>query len=148
MQDFIFFNEAALVGEDRSLVELARQATHLSYAPYSSFFVGAALLLADGSIVLGANQENVSYPLCMCAERVALYAKAVQHPAKEIMKMAVVARKAEALVPATCCGACRQVMLEFEQRQAHSYEVIMMVEGEKWLKCRSAAVLIPFQFQF
>jgi cytidine deaminase len=84
----------------------------------------------------------------MCAERVALYNLSIQHPAKQIHKMAVVARKEEEFVPATCCGACRQVMLEFEKRQKCSYEIIMLGADKKWIKCRSASVLIPFQFEF
>ncbi|MEJ0033109.1 MAG: hypothetical protein WDO15_23470 [Bacteroidota bacterium] len=64
-----------------------------SYAPYSKFNVGAALMLEDGTIVTGSNQENASYPLCMCAERVALYTAATVHPNKKITKLAVVAHK-------------------------------------------------------
>jgi len=148
MEDFVSYDYQDFDNQTKELIEHAKQATHLSYAPYSNFFVGAALLLEGGTIVKGANQENASYPLCMCGERVALYSKSIYYPKLKILKMAVVARKEKGFVPAACCGACRQVMVEFEQRQASEFEVIMEFKPQKWLKCRSAAVLIPFQFEF
>ncbi len=136
-----------LDSESKYLVHKAKEATHLSHAPYSKFHVGAALLLEDGSLVMGANQENASYPLCMCAERVALYSAAVQFPGKKIMKLAVVAHKKnhKELSGATACGACRQVLVEYEQRQKSPIELVMMDEG-KWMKCPSAASLLPMSF--
>jgi cytidine deaminase len=148
-RDFVFYDDAASLDPiTQELIEHAKRATFLSYAPYSNFNVGAALLLSDGVIVQGSNQENISYPLCMCAERVALYAKASFYPLQKIKKMAVIARRGGDFVAAACCGACRQVMVEFEQRQTQDFEVIMQVESPKWLICRSASVLIPFQFEF
>ena len=82
-----------LDSESKYLVHKAKEATKDSYAPYSKFHVGAALILEDGTVVLGANQENAAYPLCMCAERVALYVAASQYPEKKIKKLAVVAHK-------------------------------------------------------
>jgi cytidine deaminase len=147
-KDFIVNNFEELSDEVKNLIEAAKSATVLAYAPYSSFFVGTSLLLENGALVTGANQENASYPLCMCAERVALYSKSMNYPQIKIVKMVVVACKDEAFVPATCCGACRQVMVEYEQRQAKDFEVIMQIKPQKWLKSRSAAVLVPFQFEF
>ncbi len=137
-----------LDSESKYLVHKAKEATAHSYSPYSKFCVGSAIILEDGTVVSGANQENASYPLCMCAERVALYAASAQFPGKKIMKMAVVAHKKnhKELVPASSCGACRQVMLEFEQRQHNPIEIIMLVEEEKWIKCPSAHSLLPFGF--
>ncbi|HEY5826194.1 MAG TPA: cytidine deaminase [Cyclobacteriaceae bacterium] len=134
--------------ESKYLVHKAKEATTHSYAPYSKFHVGAALILEDGTVIPGANQENASYPLCMCAERVALYATASSHPDKRIIKIAVVAHKKnhKELKSATPCGACRQVMLEFEQRQKTAIEVIMLGPDEKWVKCPSVASLLPFGF--
>ena len=134
--------------ESKYLVHKAKEATAHAYAPYSKFHVGAALILEDGTVVTGANQENASYPLCMCAERVALYAMASAYPDKRIVKMAIVAHKKnhKELVPAASCGACRQVMAEFEDRQKKPFEVVMMVEEDKWVKCSSAAALLPFVF--
>ena len=89
----LFNNLEDLDAESKYLVHKAKEATQLAYAPYSRFQVGAALLLDDGTLVMGANQENASYPLCMCAERVALYSAATQYPGKSVMKIAVVAHK-------------------------------------------------------
>ncbi len=136
-----------LDSESKYLVHKAKEATHTSHAPYSKFLVGAALLLEDGSLVQGANQENASYPLCMCAERVALYSAAVQFPGKKIKKIAVVAHKKnhKELSNATACGACRQVMLEYELKQKSPIEIVMMNQN-KWIKCASAESLLPLSF--
>jgi cytidine deaminase len=137
-----------LDSESKYLVHKAKEATSHAYAPYSKFCVGAALILDDGTLVTGSNQENASYPLCMCAERVALYAVSSLHPNRSILKMAVVAHKKnhKELVPATSCGACRQVMLEYEDRQKQSIKVIMLGPAEKWLEFPSAGSLMPFSF--
>ena len=149
MKEFTSYNTIEdLDSESKYLVHKAKEATAHSYAPYSKFCVGSAVILEDGTVVTGANQENASYPLCMCAERVALYTVAAQYPGKRIIKMAVVAHKKnhKELVPAASCGACRQVMLEFEQRQHKPMEVIMLGPDEKWVKCPSAVSLLPFSF--
>jgi cytidine deaminase len=144
----VFENIEDLDSESKYLVHKAKEATKDSYAPYSKFCVGAALILEDGTVVLGANQENAAYPLCMCAERVALYAAASQYPGKKIKKLAVVAHKKnhKDLVVAAPCGACRQVILEYEQRQKKFIELIMLGPHEKWTTCESAASLLPFSF--
>ncbi len=136
-----------LDSESKYLVHKAKEATNLSHAPYSKFHVGAALLMEDGSLVLGANQENASYPLCMCAERVAIYSAAVQYPGKKIMKIAVVAHKKnhKELSGATACGACRQVMLEYELKQKSPIAIVMM-DHNKWIQCASAESLLPLSF--
>ncbi|MBL7863865.1 MAG: cytidine deaminase [Cyclobacteriaceae bacterium] len=148
MKGLTFFKTLEdLDAESKYLVHKAKEATQTSYAPYSKFHVGAALLLEDGTLVPGSNQENASYPLCMCAERVALYAAASQFPRKVIKKMAVVAHKKnhKELVNATSCGACRQVMSEFEMRQGSPIQVIMM-ENDQWAICSSVSVLLPMGF--
>ena len=149
MKDFTIYGHIEdLDSESKYLVHKAKEATQHAYAPYSKFQVGAALILEDGTVITGTNQENASYPLCMCAERVALYAAASQYPDQKIVKLAVAAHKKnhKELAHATCCGACRQVMLEFEQRQKKRIEVIMLGSDEKWIKCNSAASLMPFSF--
>jgi cytidine deaminase len=149
MQDFTFYSTIEdLDSESKYLVHKAKEATSHSYAPYSKFLVATALILEDGTVVTGANQENASYPLCMCAERVALYAAASQYPGKKIMKLAIVAHKKnhKELTPATPCGACRQVLVEFEHRQKKPLEVLMLGPDGKWIKTASAASLIPFDF--
>ncbi len=137
-----------LDAESRYLVHKAKEASTHAYAPYSKFMVGSALILDDGTVMQGANQENASYPLCMCAERVALYATSALHPSRKIQKLAVVAHKKnhKELAPASCCGACRQVLLEYEQRQHRPIELVMMVAEGHWIKCASAAALLPYGF--
>ena len=138
----------SLESESKYLIHKAKEATAHAYAPYSKFCVGAAVILDDGTVVSGANQENASYPLCMCAERVALYAASAIHPGKKILKMAVVAHKKnhKELVAATSCGACRQVMVEYEDRQKVPMKIVMLGPGEKWVECSSARVLLPMGF--
>lgn len=137
-----------LDNESKYLVHRAKDATQHSYSPYSKFQVGAAVMLEDGTVVSAANQENASYPLCMCAERIALYMAANLHPGSRITKMAVVAHKKnhKELTPATSCGACRQVMLEFENRQNEPIAVVMMGPEHKWFLFGSAAALLPLEF--
>lgn len=143
----VFTSLEALDAESKYLVHKAKEAAQHAYAPYSKFHVGAALLLEDGTMVHGANQENASYPLCMCAERVALYAAASQYPGKVIKKLAVIAHKKnqKELSNASSCGACRQVIREFEQRQGEPIQLVMHDEG-KWMLCSTAAALLPFSF--
>jgi cytidine deaminase len=134
--------------ESKYLAHKAKDAAVSAYAPYSRFQVGAAVLLDDGVIVTGSNQENAAYPSGMCAERVALYSALAQHPERTVTKIAVIARRkgAKETVPATPCGACRQVMLEIETRQERVMEVIMQSQDHKWVKSSSAQALLPFSF--
>jgi cytidine deaminase len=137
-----------LDAESKYLTHKAKDAASHAYAPYSKFLVGAAVLLEDGNIVTGTNQENAAYPSGMCAERVALYAVASQHPEKKILKISVVAKRkgGKEILPATSCGPCRQVMLEFEQRQEKAIEVVMQNQEHRWVKAPSAESLLPFCF--
>ena len=134
--------------DDLLLIARAEESLANAYAPYSGFHVATALLLKNGMVVTGTNQENAAYPAGMCAERVALFTAAAQFPGIQILKMAVVARKAGAsqLSPATSCGSCRQVMVEFEHRQPEPFEVIMLERQGSWLHVPSASTLLPFSF--
>jgi cytidine deaminase len=131
----------------RQLVDKAASALLNAYAPYSAFRVGAAVLLDNGTIVTGMNQENASYPAGLCAERVALYAAYASHPQANVVKVAVAAQGLHDadLTPATCCGECRQVLLEFENRQQKAIEIIML-STDGWVLAPSAASLLPFAF--
>jgi cytidine deaminase len=133
---------------DQQLVQAAVKATAQAYAPYSRFHVGAALLLDNGVVVTGTNQENAAYPSCMCAERVAIYAAAAQYPGMTIRKMAVVALRdgVAPLVSAASCGQCRQVMCEFEHRQGTSMEIVFQAPDNRWVKTPTAVSLLPFAF--
>jgi cytidine deaminase len=149
MENFTFTDHIEdLDPESKYLVHKAKEALGHAYAPYSKFFVATAVLLEDGSIVTGTNQENAAYPSGMCAERVALYTAASQYPEKKINKMAVVARKktGKELLPATSCGGCRQVMLEFEMKQKKQIKIIMFGPQHKWITAPSAESLLPFCF--
>ena len=95
--------------EERELVNTAIKATDNAYADYSHFYVGAALRLSDGTVVIGANQENAAYPSGLCAERTAIFAAQANHPDKHITCLAIAARNDNGLLksPITPCGACR-----------------------------------------
>ena len=95
---------------EEKILEEARKAREFAYAPYSGFAVGAAVLAGSGRIYAGCNVENVSFPATMCAERVAIY-EAVAAGEKEFELLAVVAEGEHPVAP---CGACRQVMAEFD----------------------------------
>ena len=101
------------------LIEKAKEARKLSYSPYSHFAVGAALLCKDGKVYLGANIENSSYPLCMCAERNALYNAKMNGVKKE--DMVALALIADTDEPCSPCGACRQVISELFPKDAPIY---------------------------
>ncbi|HCM75468.1 MAG TPA: cytidine deaminase [Cytophagales bacterium] len=137
-----------LDAESKYLVHKAKDAAQHAHAPYSKFHVGAAILLADDTLITGGNQENAAYPLCMCAERVVLYASSSAHPGKIIKKMAVIAHKKnqKELVAATSCGACRQVMLEYETIQKRPIEIVMLTKESNWVIFPSASFLLPFSF--
>ncbi|MBK9488657.1 MAG: cytidine deaminase [Haliscomenobacter sp.] len=127
-----------------ALLDCAKKALAKSYSPYSGFKVGAAILLEDGTLVQGANQENASYPLCLCAERNALAVANIQHPQQKIKAMAVVAEKDDIFV--SPCGACRQVIWENEQRN-HA-PILMLIQGPKGsvYSFKSIGDLLPFGF--
>jgi cytidine deaminase len=149
MKSLEYFNSLEdLDSESKYLAHKAKEAATHAYAPYSKFCVGAALIFDDGTVLSGANQENAAYPLCMCAERVTLYAAAAQFPEKKILKLAVAAHKKnhKELSSATCCGSCRQVLVEFEIRQHKAIELIMLGPDKRWIKAPSAASLLPFNF--
>lgn len=149
MNDYtILKNENDLDVESKALFQKAVEALPNAYAPYSNFHVAAAILLSDGTIITGTNQENAAYPSGMCAERVALFTASSQHPGKVIKKLVVLARLVNQteLAPASSCGACRQVMLEFEQRQGKPFEVIMQNQDRHWVRTASAETLLPFCF--
>lgn len=128
--------------------QAARDATAHAYAPYSGFQVGAALLLADGTIFRGTNQENAAYPSGLCAERTALFGLAASQPGHAtIVGMAVAARPHGGdFGPAFPCGACRQVMLEYETRQGQPIPLLLPGRTGTILRFDSLATLIPFNF--
>ena len=137
----------AMPAADRELMQHAIEATDTAYAPYSHFHVGAAVRLADGTIVTGSNQENIAYPSGLCAERTALFSAAAQHPHQAVAALAVVGRDAEGrLVEASPCGACRQVMAECEARHGRPIELFCYLQGGKIRRIIGVDSLLPFAF--
>lgn len=122
-----FLQMEELTEEDRALVESAIKATENSYAKYSNFNVGAALLLDDGRVVIGANQENAVFPLGLCAERTAIFAAQAQYPEHAILKLAIAARNQSGVMskPVSPCGSCRQVILEIEERYHQPIRILL-----------------------
>ncbi|EDM36032.1 cytidine deaminase [Pedobacter sp. BAL39] len=133
---------------DRQLCLKAEEALNTSYAPYSHFRVGTAIQLKGDQIVLGSNQENVAYPSGLCAERVALFAIGAANPSAVIERMAITAKADHFQVeqPVTSCGACLQVMAEFEKKQQQEIEVLFYCIGGEIMKVRGIRSLLPFVF--
>ena len=117
-----------LTEEERHLVDLAIEGTNRSYAPYSHFHVGAALLLKDGTTVIGCNQENAAFPSGICAERSAIFAAGAQYPDQPVVMLAIAARSREGEFteePVSPCGTCRQVLIETETRFQHPIRILL-----------------------
>ena len=134
--------------ESRKLVDAALEATQRSYAPYSHFYVGAALKLDNGVIVTGNNQENVAFPSGLCAERTALFYANAQYPEVPVKALAIVARDSSGKVtqaPISPCGACRQVMLETENRFGKPMQ-ILLASAEEVIVVERASALLPLAF--
>ena len=113
---------------EQQLIEVAKQSTYNSYAPYSHFHVGAALLLQNGTIIPGCNQENAAFPAGICAERAALFAAGAQYPDQPVKILAIAVRnsKGEFLEePASPCGPCRQVIIETETRFKQPVRILL-----------------------
>jgi len=132
----------------RLLITKAKEASANAYAPYSNFMVGAALLLDNGEILAGNNQENASYPVGNCAERVVLGYSHARYPESKPLQMAVAAkRKSEdKFAGVTPCGLCRQTISEYEQRYAQPIEIFMLTPEGEILKASSIDDLLPFKF--
>jgi cytidine deaminase len=134
-----------------AIIDLMEQAISIrkkAYAPYSKFRVGAALLLDNGEIVLGSNQENAAYPSGLCAERVAIFQAGALYPDNKIVKMAITAASDnnQTSAPIPPCGACRQSIAEYEFKQDEPIEIYFMGEIGAIYKSDSLKNLLPFSF--
>lgn len=128
------------------MAEQAYIAAERAYAPYSRFYVGAAVLLENGAIVSGNNQENAAYPSGLCAERVALFYAGAQYPNIPVTTLAVIALKGgEIQEHVSPCGSCRQVLLETEQRYQRPIK-ILLCGREDVLAIEGATSLLPLSF--
>ncbi len=144
----IYERPEELPGPDQQLLAAAWEALELAYAPYSHFNVGAAARLKSGAIATGANQENAAYPMCLCAERVALGNATLNHPEATITALAVVVRNARKAIrqPAAPCGSCRQAISEMEERQQHPIRLLLQGDGEEVYEIPSGRDLLPLGF--
>lgn len=131
----------------KKLIEEAKLSAKRAYAPYSNFQVGAAVLLSDGKIVTGNNQENAAYPSGLCAERVAMLAANASHPETSIEAIAIAAYTNGEYTETPCypCGACRQTLLEVENRFEKPFKVIMYGTS-KIYEAASISDLLPLSF--
>ena len=134
--------------EEQELVNAAREAAKSAYAPYSGFFVGAALKLENGEIVKGNNQENAAFPTGLCAERVALFYANANYPDASVKTIAVTAATKEGIVdgPVRPCGSCRQALSESEVRFKQPIKVIL--DGKEKIQVfEGVDSLLPFAFK-
>ncbi|WP_396192775.1 cytidine deaminase [Flavobacterium sp.] len=134
--------------EIQSLMNQAIETRKNAYAPYSRFRVGAAILLDNGKIVLGSNQENAAYPSGLCAERVAIFQAGAIYPNAKIVKLAITAASDTnpTLSPIPPCGACRQSIAEYEFKQETPIEIYFMGESGEVYKSNSINNLLPLSF--
>lgn len=144
----VFDSKEELPKDIFDLMEQAIEIRKRAYAPYSKFRVGAAILLDNGKIVLGSNQENAAYPSGLCAERVAIFQAGAIYPDAKILKMAISATSDEKPVtsPIPPCGACRQSISEYEFKQDYPIEIYFMGETGEVYKSDSLKNLLPFMF--
>ncbi|GGD87005.1 cytidine deaminase [Planktosalinus lacus] len=144
----IYNSKEALSETTRSLFLEAEKARERAYAPYSHFRVGAALLLDNGEVITGNNQENAAYPSGLCAERVAVFYANAQYPQNKIIQLVVTARseKQEIKEPISPCGSCRQAIAEYEIKQNQPIEIYFMGETGNIYKTDSIKELLPLLF--
>jgi cytidine deaminase len=133
----------------QQLMNSAIDARNNAYSPYSKFDVGAAVLLDNGKVISGSNQENASYPSGLCAERTAIYYAGATYPKAKMLKMALTAssQNQQTLKPIPPCGACRQAIAEYEIKQDNPIEIYFMGVKGKVVKSKSLANLLPLVFE-
>ena len=136
-----------LSAEDRMLAEAAIEAVGTAYAPYSNFNVGAAVRFNDGEIVKGSNQENAAYPSGICAERTALFYASASRPGAPMNALAIAAAQNGELIPepVTPCGACRQVMIQYQLKSGNPMSIMLIGANRIW-KFDNVESLLPFIF--
>ncbi len=143
-----YSSSSELSEADRELLAAAQKALKNAYAPYSAFRVGAALLLEDGRIVCGSNQENASFPAGICAERVALSSASSQYPEAAVLAMALSYKRASGRDdrPIAPCGICRQTLMEYENRQQGPIRILMGGRSGMVYAISSVSELLPMTF--
>ncbi|WP_430613839.1 cytidine deaminase [Flavobacterium sp. JP2137] len=138
----------ALSLADQQLMQAAIAIRKQAYAPYSKFRVGAALLLDDGSVIEGANQENAAYPSGLCAERTAIFYAGATRPQAVIVAIAISACSdlKQTTTPIPPCGACRQAILEYENKQQQPIRMLFMGAAGPVVESPSLINMLPFHF--
>lgn len=135
---------------DEQIIQLcsrSQDALSKAYAVYSNFKVGSSILLENGEIITGGNQENAVYPLGQCAERVAIYAALSTFPEKQIMAIAVATSKELGdEMPAFPCGSCRQVMVEVEDRFGTAIPIYVIGSDNRTCVVKTVRDILPFAF--
>jgi cytidine deaminase len=146
---FILAHLSELSAQEQQLVANAKAAFKTAYAPYSGFLVGASVLLENGEVINGSNQENVAYPSGLCAERVALFYAGAKFPDVKINTVAisVLSKNFEVTDVISPCGACRQVMAEYEDKQDKPIKVILHSPTDEVLITNRVEDLLPFMFK-
>ena len=146
---FITAHLSELSEQEQQLVANAKSSLKTAYAPYSGFLVGASVLLENGEIINGSNQENVAYPSGLCAERVALFYAGARYPNIKVKTIAVsvLSKNFEVNDVISPCGACRQVMAEYEDKQEQSIKVILHSPTDEVLIANTVEDLLPFMFK-
>jgi len=134
--------------QDQVLIIQAQTARQSSHAPYSDFNVGAALLMQNGEIVCGSNQENAAYPIGLCAERTAISASIALFPAEKINTIAIVAssKSIDVPLPVAPCGICRQTLLESELKQKSNIRILLHGNNGTTFIFKSVKELLPLHF--
>ncbi len=145
----ISLKKSELSESDATLLQAAEKASQHAYAPYSQFFVGAALKLENGKTLLGTNQENVAYPSGLCAERVALFSASTNYPEETIEAMAITVNTKKTVLsePLSPCGNCRQVIMEYQNKQKKPIRLILGGQGDTVWIFNDSAALLPFGFE-
>ncbi len=133
---------------DRKLLLEAKNAVTKSYAPYSNFKVSASVLLHNDKILSGGNQENASFPLCLCAEMVVMSTVASKYPNAKILTMAITvqSKNKDIDMPISPCGACRQTLLEYENRQGQAMRILLQGDKGPIYELESVKSLLPLSF--
>ena len=140
---------SSLNSEEKDLVNRAKNSLEAAYAPYSGFLVGATVLLENGEIISGNNQENVAYPSGLCAERVAIFYAGAKFPNVKIKTIAItaVSKKFEIKDVISPCGACRQAIAEYEVKQENDIRILLHNPDDSILIVNSVSDLLPFMFK-
>ena len=143
------FDWSDLPEDYKDLINKSHEAQSKAYAPYSNFKVGTCILLEDGTIFTGSNQENAAYPSGLCAERVAIFSCSAHFPHLKMKVLAITCDLDKLLLPDILapCGACRQTICEYESRQNEPIKILLKCRGNQVLEFNSIGDLLPFSFK-